>query len=173
MTAHVKQDPKAVSLNRRVLTWRKYHEEAYCCSRVGHADCRADVRSLSCAKRRRPLIPGVKARPRSNGPCRRRRRSISSIVCRGSSAQVLESHALNRGRNLARQCLGQRERRHRSHRSHRERVRARTRRQLCESYAVCRRPANCRRVSLLPERTLNPIAFARFLRPRSRWRSCE
>jgi hypothetical protein len=46
MTAHVEQDPKAVSLNRSVLTRRKYHEEAYCCSRVGHADCRADVRSV-------------------------------------------------------------------------------------------------------------------------------
>jgi hypothetical protein len=35
-----------------------------------------------------PPIPGVRARPRSNGLCRRRRRSISSIPCRGSSARV-------------------------------------------------------------------------------------
>ena len=42
-------------------------------------------RMPSCARRRRPTIRGVPARPRSNGRCRRRRRSTSSRSCRSSS----------------------------------------------------------------------------------------
>src|SRR5262249_3199825 len=36
----MEQDPKGLP------NMEKYHEEAYCYSRVGHADCRTDVRSV-------------------------------------------------------------------------------------------------------------------------------
>src|SRR5262249_38192875 len=41
-----------------------------------------------------PTIPGVRAQPRLNGPCPRRRRSISSIPCRGSSVRASTARVL-------------------------------------------------------------------------------
>src|SRR5262245_37384851 len=40
MTEHDGAGPK------RAPNMEKNHEKAYCCSRAGHADCRADVRSV-------------------------------------------------------------------------------------------------------------------------------
>jgi cytochrome c oxidase subunit 1 len=42
-------------------------------------------RTPSCARRRPPTIRGARVRPRSNGRCRRRRRSTSITSCRSSS----------------------------------------------------------------------------------------
>src|SRR5215472_2920321 len=50
--------------------------------------------SSHALRRVRPPIPGVRAPPRLNGPCPRRRRSISSIPCRGSSVRASTARVL-------------------------------------------------------------------------------
>ena len=54
---------------------------------MDHASCWR--RWPSGAKRRQAIVPGVKAQPRSNGHCPRRRHFISSRLCHESSAQIL------------------------------------------------------------------------------------
>jgi cytochrome c oxidase subunit I len=54
--------------------------------------------ALAFRKRRQAIVPGVKAQPRSNGHCPRRRHFISSRHCHESSAQILGYEVWKRSR---------------------------------------------------------------------------